>query len=146
MTREPNANEVASAIHTSVGVFVRQLRLTPVEGEITLSEYSALRRLDRGGATTTTSLANAEQITTQSMGATISSLELRGLVERRLDPGDGRKSILSLTNAGRRVLRNKRDARTVQLAKAITAGFSTSEMKQLLAAASLIERLAYLLS
>jgi DNA-binding MarR family transcriptional regulator len=145
MSNGPNVNEVAAAIQKSVGIFVRQMRLIPVEGELSLSEYSALRRLERGGPTTTTSLAKAEQITTQSMGATLASLDERGLISRQLDPSDGRKSILSLTEAGRKSLRKKRDARTAQLSTALSAGFTETELSQLMTAAPLIERLVHLL-
>ena len=101
--------------------------------------------LSRGGPATTTTLANQEQITTQSIGATISSLEKRGLVERRPDTDDGRQSILSVTSAGSRELRHRRDTRTVQLSKALSSGFTASEMTELQSAAILLERLAYLL-
>ena len=138
-------NEVASAIQSAVGVFVRQLRLLTVPGELSMPEYAVLARLSRGGPATTTTLANQEQITTQSIGATISSLEKRGLVERRPDTDDGRQSILSVTSAGSRELRHRRDTRTVQLSKALSSGFTASEMTELQSAAILLERLAYLL-
>jgi hypothetical protein len=49
---------------------------------------------------------------------------------------------MSLTEAGLRALRNRRNARTEQLAKALSTGFTRSELRQLMAAAPLIERLA----
>jgi DNA-binding MarR family transcriptional regulator len=48
---------------------------------------------------------------------------------------------MSLTAAGRQVLQNKRSARTEQLARALSAGFSRAELEVLRAAAPLIERL-----
>ena len=75
------------------------------------------------------------------MGATLAALERRGLVERRSDPQDGRRAVLSLTRAGRQARRSRTDARTGQLAEAL-AGFSRAELKQLMAAAPLLERLA----
>jgi DNA-binding MarR family transcriptional regulator len=76
------------------------------------------------------------------MGATLSGLQARGLIERRPDPSDGRRAVLSVTAAGLKVVGNKRNARTVQLAQALSAGFTPSELEQLMAAAPLIERLA----
>jgi DNA-binding MarR family transcriptional regulator len=76
------------------------------------------------------------------MGATLGALESRGLIERRADPADGRRAVLSVTDAGQRVLRDRRNARTEQLAKALSAGFSRTELRQLSAAAPLLERLA----
>ena len=76
------------------------------------------------------------------MGATLSALEARGLVARGPDAQDGRRVVLSVTEAGRGILRNKRDARTEQLAQALSAGFTPAELSQLMAAAPLLERLA----
>jgi DNA-binding MarR family transcriptional regulator len=73
------------------------------------------------------------------MGATLAALEARGLVEQRPDPGDGRR-VLSITGAGRRLVHDKRNARTERLAKALAAGFSPAEIGQLMAAAALLER------
>ena len=111
-------------------------------GELTLPETSALVRLDRGGPATPSELARLEQISPQSMGATLGALEARALIERRPDPADGRRAVMSLTEAGRQMLRHRRDARTQQLARALAAEFTRSELNQLMTAAPLIERLA----
>ena len=63
-------------------------------------------------------------------------------IERRPDPGDGRRVVLSLTEAGLETLRNRRNERTEQLARALATGFTRSELKRLMAVAPLIERLA----
>jgi DNA-binding MarR family transcriptional regulator len=142
MTPGPDVNEVAGALRVSVGLLLRRLRQTRTEGEPTLPESSALARLDRGGPATASALAKLEQISPQSMGATLGALEAKGLVERRPDPGDGRRAVLSVTEAGLRVLRDKRNARTERLAKALSAGFTPAEIQLLAAASPLLERLA----
>ncbi|HEX4432875.1 MAG TPA: MarR family transcriptional regulator [Frankiaceae bacterium] len=141
MAEDPDVRQVAAAVRLSVGLLIRRLRQTPVEGGLTLPESSALARLERGGPATASALAKLEQISPQSMGATLAILEGRGLVERRADPGDGRRAVLSLTRAGRQARRSRTDARTGQIAEAL-AGFSRAELKQLMAAAPLLERLA----
>jgi DNA-binding MarR family transcriptional regulator len=141
MTEDPLAREVASALYVSFGLLRRRLRQAPVQGELTLPEISALARLDLAGSATPGALARTEQISPQAMGATLGALEERGLVERHPDPTDGRRAVMSLTEAGRQVLRSKRDARTEQLATALSAGFTRSELEVLRAAAPLIERL-----
>src|ERR1700734_1768436 len=118
MSEDPDVEQVAAALLLSIGLLRRQLRQAPVTGELTLPESSALARLDRGGPATASALAKLEQISPQSMGATLGALEARGLVERRPDPADGRRVVLSVTGAGRDVLRDKRNARTQRLAKA----------------------------
>jgi DNA-binding MarR family transcriptional regulator len=142
MTEGPEVNEVAAALLVSMGLLRRRLRQVPVAGELTLPETSALARLDRGGPTTASKLARVEQISPQSMGATLGALEARGLVGRRPDPEDGRRIVLSVTEAGREVLRDKRTARIEQISQALSAGFTPDELERLMAAAPLIERLA----
>lgn len=141
MTDEIDPEQVAAALALSVGLLRRRLRSAPVDGELTLPESAALSRLDRGGPTTAAALARTEQITPQSMGVTLAALEARGLIERAPDPEDGRRVILTLTETGRAVLRDRRSARTRQLAQALAA-FTPEELEQLLVAAPLIERLA----
>ena len=138
----PDVHEVAGALRVSIGLLLRRLRQTRTDGELTLPESSALTRLDRGGPATASALAKLEQISPQSMGATLGALEARGLIERRPDPGDGRRAVLSVTGAGLRLLRDKRNARTEQLAKALSAGFTPAELRLLAAASPLLERLA----
>jgi DNA-binding MarR family transcriptional regulator len=132
---------VASELQASFNLFIRRLR-QPVPGDLTLPEVSALSRLQRAESATTSDLARAEQITPQAMGMTIAGLEERGLVERRPDPTDGRRIVISMTGAGRQALRDRRSARAEQMAKALVdAGFTHSELKTLKAAVPLIERL-----
>jgi DNA-binding MarR family transcriptional regulator len=76
------------------------------------------------------------------MGATLGALEARGLAERRSDPGDGRRVVISATETGLQALRDRRHARTEALARVVSTEFTRSELKQLMTAAPLIERLA----
>ena len=90
------------------------------------------------GPATSSALAKLEQISPQSMGATLAALEARGLIERTPDPVDGRRIVMSLTDAGLQVLRQRRSARAEQLARALSAGFTEAEVAQLVAAAPLL--------
>jgi DNA-binding MarR family transcriptional regulator len=142
VTENPDVYDVASALRVSTGLLLRRLRQVKSEGELTLPESSALTRLDRNGPATATALARQEQISPQSMGATLSALEARGLIERRADPADGRRVVLSVTEAGHEMMQNRRNARTELLAQALSAGFTPAELSQLMTAAPLLERLA----
>jgi len=135
-------DQVAAALSLSIGLLLRRLRQLKAEGELTLPESAALARLDRGGPTTPGALARLEQISPQSMGATLAGLEARGLVERNPDPRDGRRILLSLSEAGKRMLRDRRNVRVQQLASALADGFTSAELDQLMAAVPLLERLA----
>jgi DNA-binding MarR family transcriptional regulator len=140
-----DVEQLASVLHVSIGLLVRQLRQQSkldAEGGLTLPQTSALARLDRLGPMTAAQLARHEQISPQSMGATLASLELRGLVDRIADARDGRRMILSLTASGVEVLRSRRTARAQLLAHALEDQFTATELRQLAAAAPLLERLA----
>jgi DNA-binding MarR family transcriptional regulator len=140
--QEPDVTEVAAALRVSIGLLLRRMRQVRPDGELSLPETSALTRLDRSGPATSSTLAKLEQISPQSMGSTLAGLEARGLVQRHPDPEDGRRAVLSLTEAGQQVLRDKRSARVAQLAQALSNGFTPAELRQLQAAAPLLERLA----
>ena len=100
MIGDPDPHDVAAALRVSIGLLLRQMRQVRVAGELTVPETSALARLDRGGPATSSALARLEQISPQSMGATLSALEARGLVRRGPDAHDGRRVVLSVTDLG----------------------------------------------
>jgi DNA-binding MarR family transcriptional regulator len=137
----PDAHEVAAALRVAIGMLYRRLRqATPTE--LTLAESSTLSRLERGGPASSSELARYDRISPQSMGVTVAALEDRGLIERRRDPDDGRRIVLSVTEAGRQLIHDKRGARTGQIAAALGDGFSGDELTRLKAVVPLLERLA----
>jgi DNA-binding MarR family transcriptional regulator len=138
----PDVSEVAGALRVTVGLLVRKLRQPLNEGELTIAESSALGRLERSGPASSSDLARLDRISPQSMGVTVAALLERGLITRSRDPEDGRRIVLSITEAGRRTVHDKRGARTEQIATALRNGFSDDELGQLMAAATLLERLA----
>jgi DNA-binding MarR family transcriptional regulator len=137
-----DVNEVAGALRVATGLLYRKLKQAPLNGDLTLAEASTLARLERGGPATSSDLARLDRISPQSMGVTVAALEERGLVQRSRDPEDGRRIVLSITEAGRRMVHDKRGARTEQLAAGLRDGFTDAELGQLMAAAQLIQRLA----
>ena len=143
MTTQRDAEQVASTLLAGISVLVRRVRLLTAEGELTMPERRALALLDRGGPASSAELARQEQITAQAMGATLGGLQRQGLIARSQDPRDGRRIVLTVTDAGRAALKRRRSARTEKLTAALTGGaFTDAELEQLAAAAPLLERLA----
>jgi DNA-binding MarR family transcriptional regulator len=140
--RQPTPDQVARSLQLSIRLLNHRLRLVPVDTELALPEASALARLERLGASDVTTLARAEGISAQSIGATLATLESRGYVARRLDPEDGRRRVLLVTEAGAAALAARRHQRADQLARALGEDFTADELARLLDAAPLIERLA----
>ena len=134
--------EVAAALRVAIGLLVRRMRQVQLPGELTLAEIWALKRLDNGGPATSSELARQDRISPQSMGVTLGVLEQRGLIERHRDPADGRRVVLSVTEAGRQLVNDRRGARVEQFAAALRDGFTAAERDQLLAATPLLERLS----
>src|ERR1700744_4349644 len=141
-TAPRNVDQLAAALPVSIGLLVLGVGQIPGEGELTLSETSARARLDPGAPTTPGALARQEQISPQSMGATLAALQARGLIERAPDPDDGRRAGMSITAPGFEPLRSRRHAKVQQLARALATEFTPAERDQLAAIAPLLERLA----
>jgi DNA-binding MarR family transcriptional regulator len=142
MAVDRQTEDVARALMLCMGLLRRRLRQVPVANALTFPQTAALGRLDRGGPAASADLARQEQISPQSMGATLGELEARGLVNRQPDPDDGRRILLSISATGRHELSRRRNARVEQLAQGL-ADFTESELAKLAVAAPLIERLAY---
>jgi DNA-binding MarR family transcriptional regulator len=138
---EPDRERAAHALFVSMGLLRRRLRASGSTDELTFPEVAALARLERGGPATSAELARSEQISPQSMGATLAALEARGLVARSADPADGRRVVMSVTDAGLDLLGKRRDVRVEQLVAALE-GFTKAELQRILATTPLIERLA----
>jgi DNA-binding MarR family transcriptional regulator len=134
--------DLAAQLRVTIGGLVRKFKQSHADGDLTMSETATLSQLDRGGPATSSELARRDRISPQSMGTTIAALEQRGLIARDRDPADGRRVVLSLTDAGRRVIRDRRGARTERIARALDGGFTADELAQLRAAAPLLQRLA----
>jgi MarR family len=76
-------------LRVGLSAFRRRVREAATEGDLSAPQLTALSRIDRLGPVTTAELARREQITPQAMGATIASLEQRGLVARGADAPTG---------------------------------------------------------
>jgi DNA-binding MarR family transcriptional regulator len=132
---------VASELRVVLGQLMRRLR---VEHRFPLSHGAVLGRLDRQGPLSTVELASAERVRPQSMGQTLAELETQGLVSRRPDEADGRRTLLELTDAGRQTLAEDRQRREGWLTQAIEQEFSGEEQEVLAQAIPLLARLTEL--
>jgi DNA-binding MarR family transcriptional regulator len=86
-----------------VDELVERLRAGGFE-DTTAAHHPLFESIDPGG-TRLTVLAARAGMTHQSMGELVRTLELRGYVERRADPSDGRARLVALTPKGRAAVR-----------------------------------------
>jgi DNA-binding MarR family transcriptional regulator len=136
------ASALAAELRVLIGKLKRRLREEAHSGDLTLSQTSVLSRLEREGPATVTTLARAEGVRSQSMGATVSDLEAAGLVSGAPDPADGRQTILSLTAACREMIKASRTAREDWLFRAIRTKLAPTEQEELATGVELLKRLA----
>jgi DNA-binding MarR family transcriptional regulator len=135
----------ASDLRAVLGRLSRRLRQTGIGGEMTLSQASVLSLIEREGPATPGALAARERISPQSMGAILISLEALGLISRTPDPTDGRRLVISLTDAGSQVIHGARRQKEERLAQVLADHFTAEEQQALIAALPLLERLARLI-
>jgi DNA-binding MarR family transcriptional regulator len=124
-----------------VGGLRRRLRQETQVEAFTWSQASALLRLEQDGPATVTALAQAEGVRPQSMGATIAVLEAAGLVSGAPDPTDGRRTILSLTDACREMAASNRAAKENWLFRAIQTKLDPEAQETLAAGLVVLRRL-----
>ncbi|WP_036255440.1 MarR family winged helix-turn-helix transcriptional regulator [Methylocapsa acidiphila] len=143
----PNTQQIISAsalaqdLRALLGKLKRRLREQAHVGDLTPSQVSVLLRLEKEGSATASGLARAEGMRPQSMAAVIAALEGAGLVSGAPDPNDGRQSLLSLTDACRKWVRDGRAARQDWLSRTIQARLSLQEQAELAKAVELLKRL-----
>jgi DNA-binding MarR family transcriptional regulator len=76
------------------------------------------------------------------MAETVAALRQAGLVAARSDPTDGRKTLVSATSAGRKLISTITPVREAWLEAAIEQNLTPAERRTLLKAADIMERLA----
>ncbi|WP_158755332.1 MarR family transcriptional regulator [Dyella sp. S184] len=133
---------VAGELRVVLGRLKRRLREELHMGELSWSQVSVLGHLERGGPATVSTLARAEGMRPQSMGATVAVLEKAGLVSGTADPNDGRQTVISLTPACRELIKASRAAREDWLFRSIRTNLTPAEQKQLANAVELLKRVA----
>jgi len=132
---------LAEDLRLLIGRLKRRLREQSDRGDLPPSQVAVLLRLEKDGPATVSSLARCEGMRPQSMSSAVAALEAAGLVTGRPDPGDGRQTLMSLTDACRDWIQAGRAARQDWLSRTITARLSPQEQDELAAAVRLLKRL-----
>jgi len=114
----------------------------PADRQWSWSQITTLKRVGEEGPLTVSALAVAEHVRPQSMAATVNALLAEGFVAREPDPTDGRKTLISITATGRKVLSSIPALREAWLETVIEKHLSPAERKALAKAAQIMERLA----
>ncbi|WNV88255.1 MarR family transcriptional regulator [Umezawaea sp. Da 62-37] len=136
-----SAARAARELRVAFGRLYRRFKELSDNQGLTPSQASVLSRLGKEGDASASDLAAAERIRPQAVAPTLAVLEERGLVERRQDPGDGRRQLVSLSPAGLAMFEDSRNAGDEWLTRAMHEHYSEAERRTLLTAITLLERL-----
>ncbi|XUL86092.1 MarR family winged helix-turn-helix transcriptional regulator [Streptomyces galilaeus] len=120
----------------------RRIREVATDEDLTPSQESALTLVGKHGAATASALASAEGVRPQSMAATLAALDRHGLIRRSPDPEDGRRQLVTLTEAGRERVEDNRQVREEWLARAFEDRYTEQERRTIIDALTLLERLS----
>jgi DNA-binding MarR family transcriptional regulator len=120
----------------------RRLREVAQDTDLSPSQESALTLVGKHGAATASALAATEGVRPQSMATTLAALEQQGLIRRAPDPADGRRQLVTLTEAGRARVEDNRQARSEWLARAFQERYTEEERQAVLEVLELMDRLS----
>lgn len=118
-----------------------RLRALP-SGGLTPTQSAVLIRLSKDGASSTTVLAAAEGVRSQSMTATLNALDAAGLIARAPDPEDGRRHIVTLSPVGKGKAERDRLERYAWLARAMQERYTPDQLHTINEALALLAELA----
>ena len=131
--------QLAHDLRETVGRVIRRLRAEPGPP---FGQLAVLGRLDREGPASISDLAAADRMRPQSMAQTVHDLEEAGLVSRRPDPTDGRRSFVELTPAGLETLETTRAQREDWLTRTLDRELDADQRELVREALTLLRRVA----
>jgi DNA-binding MarR family transcriptional regulator len=131
---------LAARLRLVVTRLYRPLRQQVAAG-LTPSQISTLATAERLGTPTLGELAAAEQVQPPSMTRTVGTLESTGMLERLVEPADGRVVRVQVSPEGRRTLQRIRSLRNALLARRLRR-LSAEERQKLSELVPLLEQLA----
>jgi DNA-binding MarR family transcriptional regulator len=146
MDKSRSQGETSDAVRLATAVSRLRSRIRIESGlrstGIPISQVAVLARIIDEGPTTAAALAASEHVTQQAIAQSLATLKERSLVEKQADPSDGRKSLVSATAAGRKLMETIAASREEWLTQAIDAAVKPEERAALREAIEMLERIA----
>lgn len=131
---------LAEDLRISIARLSRRLRAQN-SSRLSVTQYAALVAVDRLGSMTPHALAASEKMRPPSMTRVVAALEEQGLLGRARHPTDGRQVILTVTDEGRKLIKETRRRKQAWLAQRL-GELSTEERSVLRQAAPILEKLS----
>jgi DNA-binding MarR family transcriptional regulator len=120
----------------------RQLRSGLKRDGLSTASLGLLGQLHRLGPITPTELAAQEKVRLQSLTRLLAELEAAKWIERAPHAADGRRTLVSLSQEGRRRLADAVHAGETSIAQSISNTFDSAQRAALLDACAMLETLA----
>jgi DNA-binding MarR family transcriptional regulator len=134
--------EIAASLRSTLNRLVKIMRReTRNEGQLSLTERSTLGLLYPHIQMAPSDIARTEKVTTQSMSQVVNHLVELNFILRTPSTDDGRKTLLTLTDAGRLRVEQARQQKQEWLAKALHEKVSESEKALLMDALAILTKL-----
>ena len=131
--------ELPARLRLAIARTARRLRQEAGD-ELSPSMTAALATIDRHGPLAPSRLAELERIQRPTATRVLRRLEEEGLVERIVDPDDGRAALVSSSAEGRALLRKLRSRKNAYLARRLRE-LPPEDLATLERAAAVLERL-----
>ncbi|MEF3402759.1 MarR family winged helix-turn-helix transcriptional regulator [Agromyces sp. CCNWLW203] len=138
--RRRSLAEQSTDLRVAIMRLSRRLRQERTETELSGSQFSTLGWISTEGPLTIGRLAELERVTAPSMNRTVNGLVDAGYATRTASPDDGRKVIVSATEAGESVVLETRRRRDAWLAKRFAA-LTPADRETLAEATTILRRL-----
>ncbi|MEU9830932.1 MarR family transcriptional regulator [Streptosporangium sp. NPDC048047] len=140
MNEETTVEAVAPRLRAGVLRLARRLRVDRDHSALSNNKIAVLSHLAREGESTPSRISRDERQHPQSLTRVFAELAGDGLIERIIDPGDGRRSRLRLTPAGRAAFDRDMALRDRWLVGAL-GGLGADELSVLADAARILDRI-----
>jgi DNA-binding MarR family transcriptional regulator len=130
---------IAAHLRITIARTARRLRQEAGAG-LSPTQTAALATIERHGPLTPSELAAHERIQRPTVARLLGRLEADGLIDRAPDPADRRSCLISITDEGRRLLKEVRTRKDAYLAQRLR-GLDADELATLDRAAAILERM-----
>lgn len=133
--------DLSQDLRVAVMRLSRRLRAEKADDEVSDGQFAVLAFLFRDGPQTPRALSDFERVTPPSMNRTINCLVDSSYVTREAAPGDGRKVLVTITDAGHAIVRETRRRRNAWLFKRL-AELDPAQRRVLAEAATILRGIA----
>lgn len=134
--------ELATSLRTTIGRLVKLMRReTRNESQLSLTERSTMGLLYPDSRLAPSEIARIEKVTTQSMSQVINHLVELEYISRTPDDDDKRKTILRLTDTGRRRVESARQEKAEWLAQMLYQRITPQEKDILMESINILAKI-----